>query len=147
MLEGRDPAGVLAGKTVWIVEPERFSSHALEAALGDLEPRAIVPIGSIDEARTRLDLVGPNGVPSLAVIDFTGEGDAGVLARDLTARGTTVVRTVPPNGLPGSLAGSVAETVSATERAAGLPPMDDVRRPYAPSEVAGAIARHYGLTT
>ena len=154
MLEGKTNGGapgVLAGKTVWIVEPERFSSHALESALDELKPREIVLVGSVEEARTRLDRVGPGGTPQLAVIDFTGEGDARALADDLRGHGATVMRTVPANGMecasPDATSTDEASTdaTSPAERAAGLPAMRDVRRPYAPAEVARAIARHYGL--
>ena len=147
----------LAGKTVWIVEPERFSSHALEAALADMGPEAIVPLGSLDEARTRLERVGPRGAPAVAVVDFTGHGDAAALARNLAARGATVVRTVPPNGMGGGtdggtgermgerMGGASADAANAAANAAGKGLTPDVPRPYAPADVTRAIARHYGL--
>lgn len=122
---------MLEGKTVWVVEPERFSAYALERRLRDLRARRVVLMPDPETLRARLgEPLGADDAPSIAIIDCT---ERPAPARDavaaLRARDVAVVCTVDG------------------PRDAGVATAPDaVPKPYAMIDVERAIARHYGLT-
>ena len=142
---------LLTGKTVLVVEPERFAAYALEQRLRDLDAHDVVVVHDADEARLRFALdakpsteskTGGEGKnrgarkdgtrPMIAIIDFDERcASARSLARTLRQRHVKVVRTASP--------------ASGLEPCQSKPPMPTVSKPYDLVEIERAIAGHYGV--
>ena len=121
---------MLKGKTVWVVEPERFSAYALERRLRDLCAKRVVLMTDAETLQARLADAGEgDDAPSIAIIDCMERPEGGRNAAEaLRARDVAVVCTVD------------------TARDCDAAGPDDVPKPYAMVDVERAIARHYGLT-
>ena len=143
---------MLNGKTVWVVEPERFTAYALERRLRDMQAHRVVLVHDTIEARARLV---EEDVPSIAIVDCAEQPDGGRdLVADLRRRRVKVVCTVGPRPVERAATDGTDKNGGEVNRRetnrwetnrSETNGAEAIAKPYALIDVERAIARHYGL--